>query len=293
MDDGRKPGVTEDELDELIVAAGKTHVIPPRENPALLERLRDARVLERARERLRSGDPAWTTTAILCLERIGHVLHDQETAEILLTHASTASDKHEVATALQALRTCKPPEPLDSAPLVALARRQDWQVWQEAVRCLHLAPAEEVEDALLERMSEGRYGVADVAFELRYMRSEKSLEALEYLLGHEALDVRCIALDSLGERLGPGVLPYARRLASGRQHQEKWWAERWLAEYGTAEDVDFMVARAKQVARRGNAPESELSYLATFLRRFPDQQRAVAALAALEAILARTDSPYA
>ena len=279
--------MTEEEVDELVVAAGKTHVIPPRENPQLLERLRDPRVLARARELLHSGDPAWTTSAILCLERIGYVLHDQETAELLLAHASTATD--EVATALQALRTCAPPKPLDAAPLVALARRKEWQVWHEAVRCLHLAPAAAVEDVLLERMNANRYGLAAVAFELRYFGSQNSLDALEYLLGHEAMDVRCIALDSLGERLGPGVLPYARRLAEGRQHQEKWWAERWLSEHGTAEDIDFMVARSRRAARRGSAPVSELSYLAKFLRRFPDEPAAAAALATLEAEAGRRE----
>lgn len=174
---------------------------------------------------------------------------------------------------------------MQSAPLIALARRKEWQIWQQAIRCLHLGRFEEVEDALLERMNANRYRLADVAFELRYFRSQKSLEALEYLLGHEALDVRCIALDSLGERLGRGVLPYARRLAAGRQHQEKRWAERWLAEHGTAEDVDFMAARARRLARPGRSasvPASEFSHLASFLRRFAHDPRAVAALLALE-----------
>ena len=39
--------------------------------------------------------------------------------------------------------------------------------------------------------------------ELRYMSSDASLEALERLLEHERLDERGLALDSLGERLGP------------------------------------------------------------------------------------------
>lgn len=226
MDDGRFARVNDEEIDALIVAAGKTHVIEPRENPQLLDRLRDPRVLERARELLDGGDPSWTTTTILCIERVAYVLHDQQTAEILLAHVASARDKHEVATTLQALSRCKPPEPLPSEPLVALVRRKEWQIWHEAVRCLHLAPADEVEDALLDRMNADKYGLSHVAFELRYFGSRRSLEALEYLLGHETLDVRCIALDSLGERLGAGVLPYARRLGRGRQHQEKWWAER-------------------------------------------------------------------
>ena len=46
--------MTGEELDEPVVAAGKTHVIPPRENRALLERLRDPRVLARARDRLQA-----------------------------------------------------------------------------------------------------------------------------------------------------------------------------------------------------------------------------------------------
>lgn len=192
-------------------------------------------------------------------EELGYVLHDQETAELLLAHAQAGKDKHEVATALQALSRCTPPAPLDSKPLVALARRKEWQVWQEAVKCLHLAPAEEVEPVLLERMNANRYGVTNVAFELRHFRSQRSLEALEYLLGHEALDVRCIALDSLGKRLGSGVLPYARRLAAGRQHQEKWWAERWLAEHGTVDDIPFMVGPRQE--RRASRQRSRIRAL--------------------------------
>ena len=274
-----------EEIDELIVAAGKTHVIPPREKPALLERLRDPRVLERAREHLESKDESWRHTAILCLERIGYVLRDQETAELLLAHASVARSKYEVATTLNALHILAPPEPLPAAPLVALVRRKEWQVWHEAVRCLHLAPADEVEAALLERLDADRYGLAYVVFELRFMTSPRSLQALECLLGHESLDVRCIALDSLGERLGAGVLPYARQLAAGRQFQEKWWAESWLERYGTAEDVPLMADRLKKLTqspRKGDYGPPEISYLVPFLRRFsadPDAEAALSLLA--------------
>jgi hypothetical protein len=74
-----------DELDALIAEAGRTHVIPPREDPALLERLRDPAVLERARELLGAKGRGVRRRAILCLERIGYVRGDQESAEALLT----------------------------------------------------------------------------------------------------------------------------------------------------------------------------------------------------------------
>jgi len=275
---------TSDEIDELVAAAGKTHVIPPRENPRLLERLRDPRVLERAREHLASNDEAWRNSAILCLERIAYVLHDQETAELLLAHASAAKSKYEVARTLDALKICTPPEPLASDPLVALVRRKEWLVWQAAVRCLHLAPADEVEAALIERLDADRYGAVDVAFELRFMASPRSLQALESLLELASLDVRCVALDSLGERLGAGVLPYARRLASGRQFQEKWWAEKWLERYGTAEDVPLMADRLKKLLasqRKRDYGPPEISYLVPFLRRFSGDPDAEAALTLL------------
>jgi hypothetical protein len=74
------------------------------------------------------------------------------------------------------------------------------------------------------------------------MSSDASLAALERLLEHDRLDVRCVVLDSLGERLGPGVVPYARKLGAGNQQQEKWWAQKWLARFGGGEDVPFTSA---------------------------------------------------
>jgi HEAT repeat protein len=272
------------DVDELIAEAGRTHVIPPRENPILLERLRDPAVLARARELLGSKDESVRRRAILCIERIGYVLHDQRTAELLLHHAVNAKDKYEAMSALDALKNCTPPEPLPFEPLLRLARRREWQVWQSAVQCLHLAPADEVEMALLERLDADREGLVYVARELRYMHSPDSIRGLEELLGHESLDVRCIALDSLGERLGPGVLPYARRLAAGRQQQEKWWAEKWLARFGDAEDVSFMADRVKSLlgGRRQREHEPpEVSYVVEFLLRHEDIREARTALDAI------------
>jgi len=70
-----------------------------------------------------------------------------------------------------------------------------------------------VEHALLERLDSDAYGLVYVARELRFMSSTQSIKALEDLLGSSTLDVRCVALDSLGERLGAGVLPFARRFS--------------------------------------------------------------------------------
>jgi hypothetical protein len=128
---------SDEELDELIVAAGKTHVIPPREKPALLERLRDPRVLERAREHLESKDESWRNTAILCLERIGYVLRDQETATLLLAHASAARSKYEVATTLNALHILSPPR---TPPGGAARRARDVPLMAERLKWLVRSP---------------------------------------------------------------------------------------------------------------------------------------------------------
>jgi hypothetical protein len=123
-----------------------------------------------------------------------------------------------------------------------------------------------------------------VARELRYFSSDASLEALERLLEHDRLDVRCVALDSLGERLGPGVVPYARKLGAGNQQQEKWWAQKWLARFGGDEDVPFMAECVKRLtsgkrARQYDPPE--VSHLVPFLRaheRVPEASKALATL---------------
>lgn len=266
------------DLDELIQRAGRTHVIPPREDPALLERVRDPRVFARSRELLGSNNKDWRTRAILCIERIAYVQHDQESAEVLLRHATTAKDKHEVMTALEALKTCTPPKPLPAEPLVRLARRPEWQVWRPAVECLHLASANEVEPALLERLDADPDGVVYVARELRYMRSPRSIQALERLLEHKTVDVRCVALDSLGERLGPKVVRFARRLA-GSTAQEQHWAEKWISRFGDVSDVPFMAKRAKALIN-GKEPYEppEVSYLVPFLSRHSGLSEAQAAL---------------
>jgi HEAT repeat protein len=272
------------DVDDLIAEAGRTHVIPPRENPALLERLRDPAVLARTRELLASKDEGVRRQAILCIERIGYILRDQETAELLLHHAVDAKNKYEAMSALDALKNCRPPEPLSSEALLRLARRRDSQVWQSALQCLHLAPADEVESALLERLEADREGLVYVARELRYMHSPESIRALEELLGDASLDVRCVALDSLGERLGAGIVPYARRLAAGRQQQEKWWAEKWLARFGGAEDVSFMADRVKSLLsgkRQRQFEPPEVSYVVDFLLRHEDIPAAQAALDAI------------
>ncbi len=71
-----------------------------------------------------------STGAILCIERIGYVLRDQQTAELLLGHADSSKDEYEVSTALDALKGCNPPRPLPSEPLLRLARHREWLVWQ-------------------------------------------------------------------------------------------------------------------------------------------------------------------
>jgi HEAT repeats len=272
-----------DEVDLLISEAGQTHVIPPREDPVLLERLRDPRVLDRARSRPGASDRKARTTAILCLERIGYVLHDQETADLLLQHAATAQDKFEVMTTLDALHKCQPPRPLAAGPLVALARRREWQVWQPAIRCLHLADPTDVEQALLERVGADQHGRVYVAFELRYMSSRASLDALERLVRDPTVDVRCVALDLLGERLGHDVVPFARALAGHSQQAAKWWAEKWLAQYGDAEDVPFMVSRLKRLlsGRTTTFVPPEASYVIPFLLKHQDIPQVARALASL------------
>lgn len=271
-------------LDELILEAGKTHVSPPREDQSLLERLRDPRVLARAKELLHSEDRDRRRKSILCIERIGYALRDQETAELLLHHADATKDKYEAATALDGLKRLDPPQPLPPEPLLRLARRPEWLVWQSAIQCLHLAPADRVEPALFERLDADRYGLADVAYELRYMRSEESIHALERLLSHASIDVRCVSLDSLGERLGEGVLPYARRLAAGRRWEEKLWAEAWLGRFGDTEDVTFMADRLRRLvsgSRQIECHPPEVSYVVPFLLRQEGDSRARAALDAI------------
>jgi hypothetical protein len=272
------------DLDELIVEAGQTHVIPPQEDETLLARVRDPRVLARAKDLLRSKDARIRTHAILCIERIGFAIGDQETAELLLRHADSTRGKYEAATALDALEHLDPPQPLPPEPLVRLALRPEWLVWQAAIRCLHMAPVDRVEPALLGRMGADRYGLLYVARELRYMRSEASIQALEQLLSHASLDVRCIALDSLGERLGPGVVQHARRFAERRTWQEKEAAETWLARFGDPDDLPFMTDRVKSLAggkRRIMCEPPEVSSLVPFLLRHVTDRRAQAALDAI------------
>jgi hypothetical protein len=240
--------------------------------------------LDELRRLLASKDAATREDAIRALGRIGRERRDQETAELLLRHADAAKRRAETEDALAALKTLTPPRPLPPEPLLRLARRREWQVWHEAVQLLHFSTPDEVEAALLERLGEDRYGLVYVARELRFMRSPETLRALDRLLGHADLDVRCVALDSLGERLGAGVVPYARRLAGGRQHQEKRWAEKWLAHFGDAHDVPFMADRARKLLsgkRQRIHDPPELSYVVPFLERFSDAPEAQAALAAL------------
>lgn len=272
------------ELDHLIEQAGETHVIPPRENQALLDKLGDPRVLERARQLLDSKDKQSRNRAILCIERIGYVRRDQETAELLLEHAAKTKDKYEVMTTLDALRRCTPPQPLRAAPLVELAGRKEWQVWLPAVECMHLAPPDEVESALLDHLNASPEALVSVANELRYMTSARSIQTLEQLLEHKSLNVRCVALDSLAERLGQRVIPYARRLTSG-SFDEQWWAEKWIARYGDATDVSFMAKRARALltrARKRQCEPPELGYVFPFLSshsEIPQARRALKLIA--------------
>jgi HEAT repeat protein len=277
------------ELDQLIQQAGRTHVIPPREDPALLDKVRDPRVLSRARELLSANDKDWRKRAILCIERIAYAQHDQATAELLLQHATTAEDKYEVMTTLQALKGCTPPRPLPAEPLLRLARYKQWQVWLPAVECLHLAPADQTEPALLEHLDADHNLLVSVAKQLRFMTSSRSLQALEQLLEHKSVDVRCVALDSLGERLGPNVVQFARRLAGG-VHQEQWWAEKWMARFGDVNDVPFMAKRARALVsakRRQQYEPPELSYLLPFLTRHSEIVDARAALDVIRAKIER------
>jgi hypothetical protein len=83
----------------------------------------------------------------------------------------------------------------------------------------------------------------------------------------------------LGERVGAGVLPFARGLAAGRS-QEQWWAEKWIARFGGSEDVPFMVKRAKTLTtgRRAQVEPPEVATLVPFLSRHAEQPDARAAL---------------
>jgi HEAT repeat protein len=276
-DRSQPDGVTA--IDSLIERAGRTHVIPHREDQSLLDLLREPRVFRRATELLRSKNKEERHRSILCLERIGYVLKDQQTAEVLLQHADRTKDKLEVMTTLDALKNCTPPQPLAAEPLVRLARRPEWQAWHAAVQCLHLAPAGEVEHALLERLDSDADGLVYVARELRFMSSTQSIKALEDLLGSSTLDVRCVALDSLGERLGAGVLPFARRFATGL-FQDQWWAAKWIARFGTSEDVPFFAKRAKTLTTGGRRTiePPEVATLVPFLSRHSEQPDARRAL---------------
>lgn len=272
--------ITDEQIDELIAQAGRTHVIPSREDPVLLEAVRDPRALVRARALLDAKDKDWRHRAILCIERIAYVRRDQETADLLLAHAAKTKDKYEAMATLEALARCTPPQTLRSKLLLELASRKEWQVWIPAVACLHLAPPDEVETALFEHLDAGREGLVSVARELRFMTSARSIEALERLLENKVVDVRCVALDSLGERLGPDVMPYARRLST-RSFDEQWWAEKWTGRYGDGTDVPFMVKRARALVtgnrqRRYDPPE--LSYLFPFLVRHQEMVEARRAL---------------
>ncbi|MCZ7684589.1 MAG: hypothetical protein M5U28_39790 [Sandaracinaceae bacterium] len=75
----------------------------------MLERLRDPRVLVRAKELVGPPEQKGRHAAILCIERIGYALRDQESAEILLTIAARSQTPYEVGTALAGLARCTPP----------------------------------------------------------------------------------------------------------------------------------------------------------------------------------------
>jgi hypothetical protein len=276
-----------DELDGLLWQAGRTHVIPHREDPDLLERLRDPRALARARELLASSDPHVRDWAIVAIERIGFALGDQETAELLLRQASSAKGTDEVAVALEALERLTPPRPLLGKPLAELIRDPRWRVWHQAVRCAHLAPADDVEPALLERLNADRYGLVYVAYELRYLRSDESLQALDRLFEEAPdLDVRTSAFQSLAARLGRRALPYARQLARGRRIEQKLAAEAWLSDHGEISDVPFMAKRLKRLITARRVPTylpPEVSLLVPFLLRFRDVPEAANALEAVRA----------
>src|SRR5690349_16891378 len=137
--------MTDAELDALIAEAGQTHVIRHREDPAVLERLRDPAVLARAKLFLGSKDKPRRNQAILCIERIGFVLQDQDTAVTLLYFAAGSKDKYEIHTALNALASCKPPRPIPAAPLLDLLARAKPLFCSNIVDCMPLAPHDEIE----------------------------------------------------------------------------------------------------------------------------------------------------
>jgi hypothetical protein len=275
-------------VDALITAAGKTYVMPGFEDPSLLERLRDPHVLERAEELLTAADEDTRHRAILCIGRIGYVLDDQDTAELLLRHAAAHTRKaSEALVALDALQALHPPRELPAEPLVRLARRPEWSAWHAAVRCLHLTDAGAAEMVLLERVAAidtmgptDRLGMIDVAFELRFLTTPTSLQALESLLSQPSEELPCVALDSLGERLGAQVLPHARTLAGHRLSTHKWRAQKWLARYGDVDDVPFMAKRLRQLgtgSRSGSLPP-EVSFLVPFLLAHEEEPAARRAL---------------
>lgn len=266
------------DLDSLIEQAGGTHVIPHREDPAVLEQLRDPRVLARARSLLTARDETSRHAAILCIERIGYVLRDQETAELLLDFAYRTRDRYERDAALLGLASLTPPRPVPAAPLLDLVRRGG-RPSPPAIGCLHLAPADEVEPLLL--------GLADdadpivpiyVARQLGRLVSEDSLAALVRLLEHRGADVRGVALVALARRLGPAVLPHARRSLRGPRAVQT-LAFRYVCEHGDVSDLPAVLGRLKKLpgARLQYEPP-EVSALVPFVLRFRADPRAAAAL---------------
>src|SRR5205823_14388355 len=129
------------------------------------------------------------------------------------------------------------------------------------------AKPETVEAAVMRRVAVKPEDQVHVAHALRHLGSKESLQALVYLLGAEKVDVRCVALDSLVERLDADALPYLREFTKRRTFEEKWWAEKWLAAYGTADDVPWMLDRLetlfKRRRKRSHSPP-EVSYLIPF-----------------------------
>lgn len=275
------------DLDALIEAAGVTHVIPHREDPAVLEQLRDPRVLARARELLAGRDKSRRGQAILCIERIGYVLRDHETAELLLDFAWRTKDKYERYTALLALAHCTPPAPVPSVPLLDLVRH-DRRALPAAIDCLHLARHEDVEPVLLSLAADADPMVlVHVARALRHMRSDASLAALEGLLEHASTDVPSVALTSIASRLGPGVLPYARQCVHGPRFVQV-VALRFVTEHGDATDLLTVIARLKKLpGTRLQYEPPEVSSLVPFLLRFPEDPKAVAALRKLRDVIAK------
>jgi hypothetical protein len=265
-----------DELDGFLWQAGRHHVIAPREDAAVLEQLREPRMLERARELL--GKEEW---AIIALERIGYARRDQETAELLLDFAANAKKKDDAGTALGGLRNLSPPSPLSGQQLAGLIRHPDWHVWHEALRCVHLVPPDDVEPAVLDRLDADKYGLVYVALALRHLTSDASLNALEHVFAEAPdMDTRTVSFWSLAHRLGSGALPYAHELAGARRIEEKRAASQFLAEHGDERDIPFMAGRLKTRSTKWLPPEE--SWVVPFLRRFESVPEVATALRAFE-----------